>query len=292
MTLEPQTLVYKRAQGVEIRADVYRLPGAPRPAPVLLWLHGGALIAGSRGGIRPEHLARYLEAGFAVVAADYRLAPQTKLDQIVADVNDTLRWVRQEGPDLFDADPARVAVVGHSAGGYLAMMSGTFRPPPQGVVAFYGYGDIVAEWYTQPSPFYLQQPLVSRAEALAAVGDRPLSEGVPGRQPFYLYCRQQGRWPLEVSGHDPATEPDFFEPFCPARRVTASYPPTLLLHGTADTDVPYGQSVQMEEALAEAGVEGRLITIPGGGHGFDGDAEDPAAEEAFEAVVEFLGRQT
>jgi dipeptidyl aminopeptidase/acylaminoacyl peptidase len=93
-----------------------------------------------------------------------------------------------------------------------------------------------------------------------------------------------------VVGHDPATEPAAFDRFCPVRHVTPDYPPTLLLHGDGDTDVPYAQSVLMAEALARAGVAHDLITVPGGGHGFDRAMEEPAVQQTFDRVLAFLAR--
>jgi dipeptidyl aminopeptidase/acylaminoacyl peptidase len=71
------------------------------------------------------------------------------------------------------------------------------------------------------------------------------------------------------------------------QNVDAAYPPTLLLHGTADKAVPYEQSVMMAEALARAGVVHELVTIPGGGHGFD-QAWGAEAGRAIERAVAFL----
>jgi dipeptidyl aminopeptidase/acylaminoacyl peptidase len=90
-------------------------------------------------------------------------------------------------------------------------------------------------------------------------------------------------------------EPDAFEPFCPVRHVTREYPPTMLLHGDQDTDVPYGQSVQMAEALERGQVEHVLVTVTGGGHGFDlagGGLTDPTNADRFDAVLDFLRRHT
>jgi len=86
------------------------------------------------------------------------------------------------------------------------------------------------------------------------------------------------------------------EAFCPERHVGADYPPTLLAHGTADTDVPYKCSVDMAAALARAGVSHQLLTIPDGRHGFDGpiemadvDAPAPTPEAlALPRTVAFL----
>ena len=289
MSRTKQTHVYKTVGQCEIRADVYPAPDVSRPSPVVVWIHGGALIMGSRRSAPDRHLERYLDAGLTVVSVDYRLAPETKVEGIVEDVRDAFRWVRETGPALFGIDPERVATVGHSAGGYLSLMSGrNVDPRPRCIASFYGYGDIVGDWYSKPSRFYLQEPPVTQEEARAAVGEKAVSEGTGGRRPFYLFCRQRGLWPRLVGGHDPASEPDALLPFCPARNVSADFPPTLLLHGDEDTDVPYEQSVMMSEALERAGVASELITIPGGGHGFDSDADEPVVAKALDRVVSFL----
>ena len=164
------------------------------------------------------------------------------------------------------------------------------KPSPRAIVAFYGYGDIDGPWYSRPDPFYLQRPTVARDAALQSVGNTAVAEPpIPNqRGRFYLYCRQSGRWPIEVTGHDPDKEPRAFDRFCPVRNVSREYPPTLLLHGDSDTDVPHAQSVQMAKELERAGVEHQLITIPGGPHGFDGQASDPVVARAFDRAVEFL----
>jgi acetyl esterase/lipase len=290
----PDSVVFKTVGACEIWADVYGgVIGASRPA--ILWLHPGALMFGSRGMIPPAQVARYVNAGYVVVAADYRLVPESTLPEILTDVHDAIAWVREEGSRRFGIDPRRLALVGHSAGGYLTLLAGcTVRPRPRALVAFYGYGDIVGPWYSKPSPFYCQQPLVSEQEAYAAVGTTPLAgspneDDAPDRRRFYLYCRQRGLWPQAVTGYDPARSLDLFLPYCPVRQVTADYPPTLLLHGDADTDVPYEQSVAMADALTSAGVPHQLVTIAGGPHVFDWQ-ETVDSERAFAAVLAFLAR--
>jgi acetyl esterase/lipase len=284
--------VYKVAQGCEIEADVYR-PSGDAARPAILWLHGGALIFGHRGQIAPRQLERYLQAGYTLVSVDYRLAPETRLEAIIEDLQDAYAWLCAQGPRLFGVDPARVAVIGHSAGGYLALMSGfCVRPRPRALVSFYGYGDIGGHWYSRPDPFYSQQPAVSQKEAHQAVGGPARSHSSsPERFRFYLYCRQQGIWPREVSGHDPDAEPGWFKAYCPLYNVTADYPPTLLLHGDQDTDVPYEQSVLMDGKLERCGVAHELLTMAGQGHGFDVQGEgrqDPAVAAAFDRVLAFL----
>ncbi len=291
--LPKRTYIYKVVDGCEIGADVYPA-GGHEPAPTLVWIHGGALIGGHRENIRPEQAELYHGSGFALISIDYRLAPETKLPAIVEDIMDAFCWVRKRGARLARGDPSRIGVIGHSAGGYLALMAG-FRvvPRPKALVSFYGYGDIASPWYSRPDPFYSQRPVVSREEALRSVGTKPVSndQGSANRFLFYRYCRQRGLWPREVAGLDPDAEFDAFDPLCPLRNVTRRYPPTMLLHGDADTDVPYQRSLEMADALRRAGVEHELIVMPGRGHGFDGvGLRDPDVAGAFDRVVGFLRR--
>jgi acetyl esterase/lipase len=275
-----KTFTYKTldAPANVLEADVH-LPTGDKVPPVVIFIHGGALMMGGRK-LTPKPgslLEALLRADYAVVSIDYRLAPQVKLPAIIEDLRDACAWVRTRGPELFHIDPENLFVMGQSAGGYLTQMSGFWvNPRPRALVSFWGYGDITGPWYSRPDPFYCRQPMVTKAEA-----DNPAS----GK--LYLYCRQQGLWPKVLTGHDPDQEPRYFDPFCPVRNVTAQYPPTLLIHGTKDTDVPYQLSEQMEKELAARGVEHQFITIPDGGHGFDQRNQDLAVR-TYQKVVEFL----
>jgi acetyl esterase/lipase len=266
------------SQTNQLQADVHRPPGEA-VRPVIIFIHGGALMMGGRA-MTPKPgslLAALLDAGYVVVSMDYRLAPQVKLPAILEDVRDACAWVRQRGPELFRIDPNELFVMGQSAGGYVTMMAGLrVQPRPRALVSFWGYGDIAGKWYSQPDTFYRQQPLVTKEEAEKSGGVK-----------LYLFCRQQGLWPKVLTGHDPEKEPRAFDPFCPVRNVTRDFPPTLLIHGTKDTDVPYELSVQMDKELAAKGVAHEFVTIPDGGHGF-GKRDEDIAGRIYQQVVEFL----
>src|SRR5262249_50270955 len=146
--------------------------------------------------------------GYVLVSLDYRLAPEVKLPAIAEDVEDAFRWLREQGPKLFHADPEKLVVTGGSAGGYLTLLTGArVKPRPKALVAYWGYGDVDGDWYTKPSEHYRKQPLVSRDEAYKAVGGDVLTgtDGTSGkaRGRFYLYLRQNGLWTKEVTGFDP-----------------------------------------------------------------------------------------
>ena len=286
-----QTHTYKKVDTLSIKADVYREDDRKK-RPVVVWIHGGALIMGNREGVSKRLKDAVLKAGYVLVSIDYRLAPETQLPGVIADVEDAIKWVHEKGPKLFHADPDRIAVAGGSAGGYLTLVTGhRAKPRPVALVSFWGYGDLVGSWYSEPSPHPRHnKPKVSREEALAQVKGPPISDsrdrkGDGGK--FYLYCRQTGSWPKAVSGWDPKKEAKKFDPFMPVKNVTRDYPPTLLIHGEEDTDVPYEQSVLMAAELKRNGVKHRLIGVAGAEHGLPG-GDKKKVDEAYEAAFRFL----
>lgn len=123
------------------------------------------------------------------------------------------------------------------------------------IVSFYGYGDILGQWYAEPSEFYCQRPTIHPTDAYKFIGRSEISDGPWSRFNFYLF-----------------------------------YPPTLFLHGDKDTDVPYEQSILMYEKLENIGVNTELITIYDGDHVFDKNFNDPKVQNAFKRVIEFLQR--
>lgn len=302
VSMKQATHVYKQVGGMDIKAEIFFDAASTAPRPVVVGIHGGALMGGSRPP-KPDHLGELLlEAGYALVYIDYRLAPETKLPEILADVRDAHNWVREKGPELFGADPKRLATMGGSAGGYLTLAAGYIvNPRPRALVSFYGYGDIAGEWYSKPDKFYLKQVApISEEQAWSVVENYPLTAPPQGKEmtrlKFYYYCRQQGLWPKEVTGFDPHTQDAEFDPFCPVRNVTKDYPPTILLHGQKDTDVPWEQSQQMADALKKAGVVHELALYPEGFHGFDAfwKAEQvrPYGEEAINRAFRFIQKHT
>jgi acetyl esterase/lipase len=287
-----EAVTYKTAGNQSIKADVWVVPPKTNRRAVAIWIHGGALIMGDRSGIDRSLLDDLLKAGYAVVSIDYRLAPETKLTGILEDVRDAISWVRKECPRRLGAEPERIAVLGGSAGGYLTLASGFIvEPHPLALVSFWGYGDIAGNWYSRPDEFYRRQPLISESDARAAVGTAPLTEPPRGHQRyrFYLYCRQNGLWPKAVTGHDPEREPKAFDAFCPIRHVTPKYPPTLLIHGTNDTDVPHEQSVLMHRELSRHRVPHEFISVKAGTHGLGG-LDRARLAEIRARVIAFLGR--
>ena len=287
------TFTYKTAHGLQIKADVHRADD-DLTRPVVVWIHGGALINGHRASMSKRVKTMMLEAGYAIVSIDYRLAPETKLPGIIEDLEDAFIWVHEKGPKLFNVDTSKIAVMGGSAGGYLTLTSGfRAKPRPAALVAFWGYGDLIGDWYSKPSPHPRHHRIKpTKKEAFKQVSGPPISDsrdrkGNAGM--FYVYCRQHGIWPKEVSGWSPHKEAEKFVPYMPVRNVTKAFPPTMLIHGTKDTDVPHQQSVMMAEEFKKHGVVHELVSIPNGEHGLGGG--DPILiDKAYRSALAFVNR--
>ncbi len=284
------TIVFKKEKNFELKGDFY--PASQTNRPVILYIHGGGLLWGSREDMKSEQIEYYHKAGFNIFSIDYRLAPESKLPAIKEDIADALDWVENEGAQQFDYDPENIAVIGSSAGGFLALLTGTFTKKPKAIVSFYGYGDILGDWALKPSPHYAKMTNVPRELAKMLVSNDIISVGpIEKRYALYMHARQQGVWIEELTGLIPIIEKEELSKYCPLNHVHADFPPTLLLHGTNDEDVPYEQSVLMAEALRKNGVDEQFITIPDGKHQFDEDWENPVVQHAFEEVISFLTRK-
>jgi acetyl esterase/lipase len=282
-----KTVIYKEDINLSIKADFYGT--YQENAPVVIYIHGGGLIWGTREEISKEMIKLYTDNGFSLFSIDYRLAPSTKLPEILNDIEAAIQWIQLEGPKQFSIDPKKIAVVGSSAGGFLALSTGTFTLKPRAIVSLYGYGDLVGSWAVSPSKYYCQKDKVSKELAYKLITNRIVTEAsVDERFLFYVYARQNGVWIEEITGVNPLNNKEGLYPFCPNRTVTPEFPPTLLLHGTNDTDVPYEQSVFMRAALIKQSVSARLITIPNGEHVFDKDFQDPIVQRALNQVIDFL----
>ncbi len=298
--LQTGVFEYKITDDCRICADVFRSAETEGFAPIILWIHGGSFISGSRekfSTTREDHLRGFLKNGYTVVSIDYRLAPETTLPEICQDGVDAYNWIASEGPELFQADPGNIAVIGYSAGGFLALHCGyRTSPRPKAVVSVSGYGDILGGWTRVP--FYYEdddaEPTFAAINRLMQMTAITSSEGCGAeRARIRKYLRRTGTWAEGVCGVDPAKDPGRFKSICPLYNIFPEYPPTLLVHGEANTNVPFQQSVDLADELSRHGVSHKMISIPDGVHGFESKmASDPIVEESFQEILQFLKKFT
>lgn len=287
-----ETVIYKRVGGHEIKADVFFDDSKTEARPAVVWLHGGGVINGHRESV-PAQVRDFASSnGYVLISLDYRLAPETKLPGVVSDLEDAFRWMGGEGGARFGIDPERIAVTGGSAGGFLTLITGfRVKPAPRVLLAFWGYGEILTDWATKPSPYPRHNERRIDAAAVSAALTGPMVSDSRLRKSdsvaIYLHGRQSGKWAEYVAGADLIANPDKLRPYLPLGNIGPGYPPTVLIHGTADTDVPFAQSQMMAREFEKHGVLHQLHAIAGGEHGLGGG--DPAAiKAAHERAFAFL----
>ncbi len=153
-------VAYANHDGVELQGDLY-LPKGAKAAPALVAVHGGGWVAGVRGAY--QYWGPYLAArGIAVFAISYRLATKTKtFPEAVQDVLAGVQFIRGKA-GAFGIDPARIGLLGASAGAHLAALAalggkkfaGGYPRDPfasvdasvKALVGVYGIYDAVAMW--------------------------------------------------------------------------------------------------------------------------------------------------
>jgi acetyl esterase/lipase len=286
-----ETITYKQVDGLDIKADVFH-DGTTTKRPAIMWIHGGGVINGHRESVSSQVREFATTNGYVLVSLDYRLAPESKLSAVVGDIEDAFRWLRGEGATRFGIDPDRIAVSGGSAGGFITLIAGfRVKPAPCVLLSFWGYGETLSDWATKPSPHPRHNAKkIPEEEFKKQLGGSPVSDSrlrkTDGSM-IYLYGRQTGKWGEMLAGADPLREPEKITPFLPLNNVTAKYPPTVLIHGTADTDVPFEQSQLMAREFEKHGVPFQLHAIANGEHGLGGG--DPAEiKEAYRKAFEFV----
>ncbi|ORY35306.1 Alpha/Beta hydrolase protein [Naematelia encephala] len=283
--------------GTSPKCDVF-LPEnatAANPAPVLVWWHGGGLLQGTRKGTAP-HLQRAPEEhGLCVVSADYRLAPQSRLPDILSDVAALLSWLHSPAfAELtsFRASPSSGLVLsGSSAGGWLALLAGTgigfqacslpVPASPTAIIGLYPISDLGDPfWHTKQHPVSYMNRIISVSELethgfLDPTAPKTTESELTGpRSIFYHYMVQEGILEdLLLGGTD--LSQDSFAVAQSLRTGGYRAPPTFMMHGTIDDKVPIAQAEAVEAALREIGGQVELVKVVGADHLFD---RDPASD--------------
>jgi acetyl esterase/lipase len=114
------THIYRQTAGMSPALDIYTT-GALKQAPVLVYVHGGAWMTGSKSRVlaKPAH---FVGNGFVFVSLDYRLVPAVTVRDQLEDVDYALEWIRRNIA-RFGGDPVNIHLMGHSAGAHLVSMT-------------------------------------------------------------------------------------------------------------------------------------------------------------------------
>lgn len=222
-------IIYKQLDSTLLQLDIYKLKSLSNEAPVLIFIHGGGWSGGKRSDYLP-YLLDYAQKGYVTVSVSYRLAGVAHFPAAVQDVQSAVRWIREHSGEHL-IDPEKIALIGGSAGGHLAMMAGYADEAEghkvQAVVNLYGPADLTSEYAR------------NRDECLNFLG----------------YSFQE--------------RPDLYHMASPRTHITRDDPPTLIFHGTIDSLVPVSQSDSLQKWLDRAGVPNEYHRLTGWPHTMD-----------------------
>ncbi|KAL3471515.1 Alpha/Beta hydrolase protein [Aspergillus californicus] len=309
--MEKTTYTYKTVgSGQSLEADVYSPRGRspPSPAPIALVIHGGGFTAGGKEYIPVNQLEELVALGFVVVSVNYRLCPTISLaDGPLADCNDCYTWCQASLPGLLQrelgvaTDPARIVALGHSAGGYLALMMAQDPHPPVAILDFYGAKYLSDDVWHRPNP---QLPRVDFPKELLDqiwLEVPPPSTSIiaqsdlPGPRSGPDFRRPRIAWLASSLANGTLLQhiirPDDYTRLDPSTYFKAGFPPVFFVHGTADKLVSFRLSEKSYYALRQCGVETVLRLVDDADHAFDEKVhrDDPV----FEVIMEgfrFLAR--
>jgi len=264
-----RNVVYGMYSGLALLLDVYH-PDEPNGYGVI-FISGSGWSAPLGLDARPlkesgqekVYAVPLTDAGYTVFAINHRATPRFQYPAPVEDAQRAVRFARHHA-DKFGINKDWIGAVGGSSGGHLVSMLGTLD------------GEGVPD---EPDPLLRTSAKVQCVVARAT----PARLGAGASIALLL-----GMVPRARAGAN-SIEKRTYREASPINHVTSDDAPFLLIHGDADKRVPFEQSEIMKETLEEAGVEVKLLTIPGGGHGatFPGATNPP---DYISAMIDWLGR--
>jgi acetyl esterase/lipase len=241
------------------KLDLYLPKNAPasKPLPLIVWVHGGAWMGGSKD--RCPAL-RFLKQGYAVASINYRLSQHAIFPAQIKDCKAAIRYLRANAKK-YNLDAERIGVWGSSAGGHLVALLGTtggvkkfdkgpnlkFSSSVQAVCDFFGPTDFT-KIVKFPSNLAHDAPDSPEAKLLGG----PIHE-----------------------------KKDACQNANPITYITKDDPPFLIVHGNNDMIVPLNQSWLLYDALKKEKVKVKFHTVKGGGHGFRDPEVDKMVNEFF-----------
>ncbi len=250
--------------------DIYAPEGA-KNLPVVFWIHGGGWQGGDKTDVQIKPRA-FAEHGFVFVSTNYRLLPQVEMDGVIGDVAKALGWVHKNIAGQ-GGDPARIFVMGHSAGAQLAALICTddrylkAEGVPMDVLK--GCVPVDGDTYDVPA-------MIMTAELRQMVHGLPLP--VPGHR---------GKF-----GNDPEKHMEFSAVTHVAKGK--GIPPFLILHVAGHPDTT-AQAKRLAAVLQQAEIPVTLFGAKETTHvklNVDlGLPDDPATQELFKFIGPLVGKE-
>lgn len=232
-----ENIEYKNVDSISLQLDIYKKKAQTAKRPVLIFIHGGSWSKGKRSDYLP-YLIDYAMKDYVTATVSYRLVKVAKYPAAVQDVKCAIKWIKDHA-DEYGIDANRVALVGGSAGGHLAMMAG------------YDYNGSVDECSASSN---------GKVQAVVNLYG-PIDLTTP-------YARARPEI-TNFLGKTYEEAPELFIESSPKTYISPDDPPTLTFHGTIDSLVPVSQADSLNSWLQSAGVVHDYHRLKGWPHAMD-----------------------
>jgi len=232
---------YKNINGRSLQMDFYRPKEMTKPAPLLVFIHGGGWSGGDRADYL-VYLTHFAGLGYVTATVSYRFVKEAPYPACVNDIMDAVHFIFQNG-EKYNYDPDRICLIGGSAGSHLAMLA--------------AYG-----WKKQVSPSDTIQQVVEKHKIKAVVE-------IYGPTDFTTEYARNHPTITGFMAHSYQEAPQLYVEASPITYVTKDSPTTLILHGTRDMLVPISQAELLKHKMDSLGVVNVYCPVPGWPHTMD-----------------------
>ena len=254
-------VVYTRVKDWEGKLDLYLPPKDKGPSPIVINIHGG----GWNHGVKESQTGfnTFFKMGYAVANIEYRLTGQATAPAAVEDARCALIYLVKNAKEL-NIDINKIVIMGGSAGGHLALMTGLLGNDHR---------------------FDGNCPGVENIKVAAIIDKYGITDVWDWGYGKNVTSKSATRWLGER-----ANDRKFAASVSPISYVNKNSPPVFIVHGDADPTVPYQQSVDLHRKLKEAGVRTEFITVEGGLHGkFEKEKNSEINKLIAKFLMELLG---
>ncbi len=258
--------------------DLYLPEKSDGEVGLILFIHGGAWIAGDKDGYKKALKTACKDLGYAAAAINYRyLSEKVSLHDIADDIDLALKKIKEKGAEK-DININKVLLTGSSAGGHLSLFYAYSRKDtapitPAAVVSNCGPADLTDDNYYYNSDLGMNSEL-GAFEDIAKL--------------FSYACGEKFTYETRNSAEEALLK------VSPVYYVNSGTVPTVINHGQKDTIVPFSNAVALASKLEENGVSYDFNVYPNSGHGLDKDEANIkiADELLYEYLFTYLGKES
>ncbi len=231
---EIKNIEYKNINGKSLQLDLYKPRNLTKPAPLLVFIHGGGWSGGERADYL-VYLVAFAKKGYVTATVSYRLLKDGPYPACVEDITDAVQWFYKNG-NSYDYDQDRIALIGGSAGAHLALL------------AAYGWKKLGTH-----SDSTVADTVHHKIKAVV---------DIYGPTDLTTEFSRNNSTVTSFLAHTYQEAPELFTAASPIHYLNKNSPPTMILHGTSDQTVPINQSDMLKTRLDSLGVPNVYYKVP------------------------------